>query len=268
MTLASAIIQSAFREGNILPVGKSPTTDEQTEALERLNRYVKGVFGYEMGENFADWMVPAPQRTAPLAANYPQMPLPQDTLGSIMPLPYGNDPTSVIYRYPPANSRIVWGLRDETAFFPELPSDGARMSFACGSGAGDSGATGQVLTLDGNGRTIEGQDQLLITATTPTLPAPREWLYRADLAGWVAVTDMALTDQLPFPPDFDDLWIAALAIRLAPRYEKQVHPATVDCFKNMMTKLKARYRQAGTTQYNSGDMPRSLQSYISGRWWY
>lgn len=262
MTIASSIIQSAFREGNLIPAGTNPTTIEQSETLERLNRYVLGVFGQEMGENLLDWQAPVPQRTAPVAANYPQAPWPTDlSMGFGNPL--SSDPNSNIWPFPPANSRIVFGGVDATVYFPEAPLDGARMAVVQGSGAGDSGDVGELLTLDGNGRTIEGANTKVLTSPI----AVRAWLYRADLADWRAMVDMALGDDMPFPSELDDLWICALSIRLAPRYGKTTAPETAACFKAKLTQLKARYRQAAVTTYGSENIPRSLQSYIAGRWW-
>lgn len=142
MTKATDIITSAFREGNIIPVGGTPTTAEQTEGLERLNRLIQGLYGAEMGENLIDWLVPAPQRTATVAANFPQLPYPVDTAGDIFPLPFASDPTNEIYPYPPKNSRIVYGNVTNTVFFPEQPEDGTRMALVPGSGAGDTGVSG------------------------------------------------------------------------------------------------------------------------------
>lgn len=264
MTTAKSIIQSAYREGNLIPAGTTPTAAEQAEALERLNRLVQGTYGFEMGENLADWQFPAPQRTAPIAANYPGLPFPTDTAGDIWPLPIASDPTIAIYPYPPVNTRVVFGGVAGTLFFPEAPLDGARMGLVQGSGAGDSGAPGAVLTLDGNGRTIQGSATK--TFTDPVVA--QSWLYRADLADWTLVADMAITDNMPFPSELDDLWICALAIRLGPRFNKPTMPETAAALKVAMTRFKARYRQAAVITYGSSDIPRSLQSYISGRWWW
>ena len=265
MTTATSIIQSAYREGNLIAAGKSPSTNEQNEALERLNRYVQGVYGNEMGENLTDWIAPSPQRTAVVAANFPQAPYPTD-LAFGFGNPLAGDPNSNIWPYPPTNSRIVFGGVTNTIYFPESPMDGSRMAVVQGSGAGDSGVDGAVLTLNGNGRTIQGAaTQTFTWHTVPT--TAKSWLYRADLADWTLVVDMGLTDQLPFPSELDDLWITALAIRLAGRYGKTTAPETAALFKKMLSQLQARYRQAGTTVYGSEQMPRSLQTYIAGRWW-
>jgi len=158
----------------------------------------------------------------------------------------------------------VFGGVTTTVWFPEQPLDGTRMALVQGSGAGDSGAAGQTITLDGNGRTIETSSTKVYTDPV----AARQWLYRADLGNWVAVVPFASSDSIPFPPELDDLWVTALNIRLCPRFGKAVTEATAATFKQMQKIFKARYRQAGTTTYNSQDIPRALESYISGRWFF
>lgn len=246
MTVASVIIQSAFREGNIIPAGKEATTAEKAEALSRLNRFIRGLYGNEMGENLADWLVPAPQRTAPVAANYPQLPL-------------AADPTSAVYPYPPKNSRIVFAASENSrVYFPEAPDDGTRMGIAVGGTAPDA----VTVTLDGNGRTIEAATEVQLT--TPF--THRRWLYRSDLADWRLIADLAATDELPFSEDMDDLFITGLAIRLAPGFDKTVPPETIATFKTMRASFRARYRQAAPTIFGAQDFPRGLQSFSSGRW--
>lgn len=264
MTIAADIIRYAFREGDLLEAETRPTAAQEKEALERLNRIVKSLYGFEMGEELTDWLVPAPQRTASIAANYPQLPYPQGLDGIVMSSPLANSPSLNVYPYPPANSRIVFGSVSNTVFFPEQPNDGARMGMVQASGAGDGGANGQILTLDGNGRTIE-------TSNTKAYTAPitgRQWLYRADLGDWTTVTDMALADSMPFPDEFDDLFITALNIRLAPRYRKPVTPETTLEYKRMLSLFRARYRQTANTVYGSTEFPRALESFITGNWFW
>lgn len=268
MTLASSIIQDAYREGNLIAVGVSPTTAEQAEALRKLNRFIAGVYGEELGENLADWPIPLPQRTAPIAANFPQLPYPMGLDGDLMGVPLVSSLSNEFAFYPPSNSRIIFGGVTGTCYFPEAPSDGARMAIVQGSGAGDGGAVGQVLTLNGNGRTIETANTKTFTFASPAA-APVQWLYRADLGDWVKISfALALTDDIGFPFDLDDLWVCMLAIRLAPAYTKTTAPETSATAMKMLKKLKARYRQAGTTIYKSGDIPNSFQSYAGSRpWW-
>ena len=159
---------------------------------------------------------------------------------------------------------IIFGSVTGIIYFPEAPLDGARMALVQGSGAGDSGTVGATITLDGNGRTIEGQDTY---AGTAPLAAPREWLYRADLADWVAVIPLAQDADIPFPDVLDDLWITMLAMRLAPRYGKSTAVETAKLAGTMMSKFKARYRQAAVTTYGSEQIPNSYESFNTfGSW--
>lgn len=260
-TLASSLIQAAYREGNLLAVGKTPTASELAEALPRLNVFIRGVYGYELGENLFDWLYPVPQKTSPMNARWPQGPL-------ASPLNLG--PSLAVAQNPPPNVRIVWGAVTGTIYFPQHPEDGARMAVVQGSGAGDMGHVGAILTLDGNGRTIV--DPADDTAkNTVALTAPTEttmWLYRADMATWILVEDMALTDECPFPEEFDDFWICALSKRLAPRYSKITASETQETALVTLARIKARYRQSALTTYGSEGFPRTDQSYLGGSWWW
>lgn len=134
MTQAQWIVQQGYREGNLIPVGTQPSAAEMTEGLYALNRLVDCLFGYELGENLRDWLYPAPQRTAPVAARFPQAPL--ITL-------MDSASSSFITPYPPTNRRIIFGgVNGLKLYFPEQPNDGSRMAIAQGSGAGDNGAIG------------------------------------------------------------------------------------------------------------------------------
>lgn len=252
MTIVSSIIQSAYREGNLIPVGKQPSADELTEALAKLNRLVLGILGYKMGENLTDWLVPQPQRTAPVSADFPQFPV-------------ANDLTSTIYPYPNNNRRIVWGGTTITTYFPQKPNPGSQMALVAGSGAGDASSPSAVLTLDGNGRTIQGARTQTFTFSTTT---PARWFYRDDLADWVLVTGLLLTDEIPYPVEFDDFFVCALSKRLAPSYNKIVAQETIKTALDTESAFLARYRQPTDTVYGSDQFPRSLQSYLSGNWWW
>lgn len=260
-TLASSLIQSAYREGNLIPVGTNPTSGELAEALPRLNVFIQGVYGYELGENLFDWLFPVPQKTSPMNARWPQAPL-------ASPLNLG--PSLAVAQNPPPNVRIVWGAVAGTVYFPQSPEDGARMAVVQGSGAGDSGMNGVVLTLDGNGRQImnPATDTAADTVQLTSPTASVMWLYRADMALWIVVQDLALTDECPFPEEFDDFWICALAKRLAPRYNKVTASETQETALVTLARVKARYRQSALTTYGSESFPRTDQSYLGGSWWW
>lgn len=260
-TSVATIITRGFREGNIIPIGTAPTANEQSEAVDLLNALMWSSLGFEMGEDLADWEVPTPQRTAPVAFNAPQLPYPQNTDPLFTGFPTIVTPDIDVWMGPPKNSRIVWGGVTATAYFPEQPDNGSRMALIAGSGAGDGAQNGQIITLDGNGRTINGANTY--TATWP-LAAEVMWVYHADTGNWVPFQSILYTDTMPFPPSSDDFWTLALAIRLAPRFGKQISPETSAAFKRAEQRFKAKFRQSGTTQYGASDFPRSLQSYIAG----
>ena len=44
-TLVSQIIEDAYREANLIAVGESPTTAQQTEGLRLYNRFITSLFG-------------------------------------------------------------------------------------------------------------------------------------------------------------------------------------------------------------------------------
>ena len=251
MTLVADLVQQAYREGNLIPVGVAPTTDELTEGLARLNSLIASYFGVGIGEQLTDWLAPNPQRTASVAANYPQIPLAQD-------LP------STVYLYPPKNSRVLWNGTALTLYFPEAPNDGSRMAVAQVSGSLDNTIT---LTLNGNGRMIDSAS----TAAVLNTGVAKQWFYRADTGNWLTLAALALTDTMPFPVALDDLWALLLAMRLAGRYGKTLSQETVNSLKHMQLAGRALYAQAQDTVYGGRDIPNSFQSYRPGvsnfGWW-
>lgn len=261
MTTAAVIIQAAFREGNLIPIGKQPNTDQAAEALDKLNRLVRGILGYKMGENLRDWLVPLNQRVATSPTTYPQGPL----AGG-----YGDPMQScaTLVSLPPNNRRIVFGGTTQTVYFPSNPNPGAQMAVVQGSGAADTSPVGDVLTLNGNGRTIEGVTTKTFTFASPVPATPKRWFYRDDLADWVLVADLVSADELPYPKEFDDFFVCALAKRLAPSFGKIIAKETIQTALDTECAFLARYRQPTDTVYGSDQFPRSYQSYINGNWWW
>lgn len=261
MTLASQIVSDSYREINVVPLGIAPTTNQLTEGLEQFNRYLGIIFGSQIGELLQDWEAPSQQRTAPVAANYPQLPHPLGGDVTAMSMPLSGGTSTLIWPYPPKNSRIVFGsTQDARVYFPEQPDDGSRMAVIQGALA----ASGVTLTLDGNSRTIEGQ---LTRGVVMPLAAGLRWIYRADIGDWRPVTKLALTDEVPFASDMDDFLSLGLAIRLAPKNDKTVSAETAAAFKNATSIFQARYKQSGTTTYKSADIPLGYESFLPGRNW-
>jgi len=82
------------------------------------------------------------------------------------------------------------------------------------------------------------------------------------------VATMISSDPLPYPIEFDDFFVCALAKRLAPSYSKPVAKETIETALRAEFAFIARYRQPTPTVYGSDNFPRSYQSYISGNWWW
>jgi hypothetical protein len=221
MTPVSEIVVQAFREGNFVAIGETTTQEELLEAVPRLNNLVSALFGIELGEGFRDWYVPG--------AHDPAAPL-------RFPLtPTGTGETSAEpWAYPPPNVRLVVKIPTaRTIYLPASPSDGARLAYV------DVGSTGNI-TIDGNGRKIEGA----MSATgTPAEMNGRKWLYRADLGDWIRLKTLTANDAVPLPPEFDDLLVTGLAIRLAPRFSAEISPSLIERHRDMLDRLKKRYKQ-------------------------
>lgn len=71
-----------------------------------------------------------------------------------------------------------------------------------------------------------------------------EWIYRADLGAWVRVTSVAETDENPFPDRYDQMFIILLAIRLNPRYGRQLDAQSLQVLQQNRREFVARYLQS------------------------
>lgn len=216
-----SIITSALRETNLIPLGVSPNADQITETFGLLTTVVESVLGNEAGEN----MNP--------------LPLGQDNIVSPTGYPWWNNslPGNMFIQ---TNTRIMCNLTaDGFVNFHPKPHDGARMGIVDVAG---NFSTNE-LTIFGNGRQIEGEPEM----TYNTNGEIREWIYREDLGGWVTVIPLNINGNMPWPSEFDDMFIIKLAMRLNPRYGQVMHPASVQTLKEVTTKFIARYSQ-WTTQ--------------------
>lgn len=224
MTTIASIISSALRETNLIPLGVPPTTEQSTEAFGLLSTIVAGVLGNEAGEN----LVP--------------FPLGQNDINSPRGYPWwANElPGNV---FVPFNSRIMLNLTAPGLVnLHPMPHDGARMGIVDVS----QNLAEFPLTINGNGRSIEGEADMVYETDGEI----REWLYREDLGNWVVVSPLDPAGNMPWPAEFDDMFIIMLAMRLNPRYGQVMHPASVEALKVGMSKFSARYKQS-TTQMPS-----------------
>jgi hypothetical protein len=212
VTLISSLITDAFREGNILPLGKVPSDNQVTEALRLYQANIRSIYGGDAGENLNDW-----------------------PLGN-----FGTEPGSVTYNctgHPRANSRLIaTNTEAKTIYLPVHAQDGSRIGIADPFGR----LAAFPITLDANGRTIEGNPTVLLNVNNTF----REWFYRADLAQWVKLSALAATDENPFPDDFDTFFTIGLALRLNPRYGREMDDQTATVFKSERRQFIARYLQS------------------------
>lgn len=205
MTLASSIITDAYRESNLIPMGNAPNTNQTTEALGRLSSLILSTIGNEVGDSLDELNI---------GGNYDQSTVCSDAI--------------------PDNARLVLNLSSaRTLNLDPYPFEGQRLSFVDVAG----NLATYNLTLDGNGRKIEGGATIVLSTNSDT----RQWMYRSDLGEWVKVTTLASSDALPFPIEFDDYFITMLAMRLNPRYGQALAAETVMTLKRSRNQLRARY---------------------------
>lgn len=220
MTTVASIINSAFRETNLTPLGVAPTTAQSDEAFILLSTIVSGVLGNEAGENIVP--MPLGQNDIDAPSGYPW---------------YANELPADIFV--PTNIRLMCNLTgDGLVNLHPTPHDGARMGVVDVSQNFDL----YPLTINGNGRMIEGASELELSDAGEA----REWVYRGDLGNWVVVTPLAADGEMPWPPEFDDMFIIMLAYRLNPRYGQTIHPASAQALQSAMSKFSARYKQSNT----------------------
>lgn len=205
MTIASSIITDAYRESNIIALSASPSTAQVTEALRRLNAILLSTVGNEAGDGLTEYNI---------EGNYTD--------------------ESLTSPWIPDNARLMFSntVAKEYNLDP-YPKEGQR--FAVVDVLGNF-ATYNVV-INGNGRRIEDADSL----TLDTDGLYRQWLYRSDIGGWVRVAALVSTDEMPFPQDFDDYFIVALAFRLNPRYGQLISAETLQAYNRSKRQLAARY---------------------------
>jgi hypothetical protein len=234
MTTVTSIITDAYREGNIIPMGTSPNSNQQTEGLGRLNTLVSSVIGNEVGDALDD-------------INFGP--------------PY--DQSSLCSVFIPSNARLQLSLTSPLSLnLSPVPFEGQRVSIVDVANS----LTTCPLTINGNGRQIDGVSSITINANGDN----RTYMYRADIGGWVKLSTLAMADSLPFPSKFDDFFITMLAMRLNPRYGQTMASETTEALKRSRNQLRAHYHawkevqsdldprgmfndNGATTNYNSSE---------------
>lgn len=235
MTLLSDIIQQAFREGNLIPIGASPTAAETAEGLKRLQVLIGSVLGNEAGEKLT---------TLPIGNN-----------NVVAPEGYPNNGQTWAITPLPLNVRAVCNLSSaQTINAPWKPQDGSRFGVQDIS----SNFATYNLTIKPNGRLIEGSTSNIVLNTDDIM---REWFYRADLGDWKRVTSLTAADQMPYPEEFDDLFVIMLAMRLATRNSQQISQESIAAMERSRDQFRARYAQTICTPADIATRNMSRQTY-------
>lgn len=215
MSRVSQIIEASFRELRTVDWDRNMSRLQVSEALERLNSLVRSENGLDLGEQYIDW------------------PLGNFNVSS-------RDQFNISMREverPPENARLIHTAETaKTVYFPVHPEEGTRMAITDPFNR----LSTVNITLDGNGRTIEGAATVVLN----TDGIDREWIYRADLGEWLRVTDLQLADEFPFPVEMDDYFIIGLAMRLDPRYGQELHPTTMMRYNQVRKKFYGRYTKS------------------------
>jgi hypothetical protein len=219
VTTAQVIINRAFRESQIVPSDVAPSTSQIAEALPLLqglvDRYIRApIVTLWLG----DLSAIKQQRGAVFRDFTPfvqSLAIPQD-----------------IYLNCVLNA-------DQTILLPPSPGDGARMVIL---DVGGTFGTYQ-LTIVGNGNQIDGGASYVLNASGVGISL----LYRRELANWVIITDIGLSNNIPYPTMYDDLFVIELAMRLDPRYGKEMSGITAEIYKQVRSQFVGRYMMTNSS---------------------
>lgn len=218
MTQVSDIITDAYRESNLIAVNATPTSDETTEGLNRLQALIKSTIGTDVGYVMEDWTI-----TSATAITRPS----GVALTAAQASAYYIEP----------QSRLMASLTVATAInLDPYPNDGQRFSVV--DVAGNFGTYN--LTISGNGRLINGSSSLVLSTNSEI----REFMFRSDIGDWVEIDTFTTSDALPFPADFDDYFITSLAMRLNRRYGREMSPESIARLNEQRMAIVQRYKQS------------------------
>jgi hypothetical protein len=237
MTAVAEIIERGFFEAALTSELQHATPTQTTRAMTTLSTLVKFLYGTSAGE-------------------------------SLTPFPLGNvgvkDPVQFdcFDRIPQNSMLIASNEAPLTVYLPPSPSDGARV------GISDPFNRLQAfpITVTGNGRAVDGQMQQVVE----TNGANPVWFYRADLSAWVRIAPLLITDPMPFPEEFDEMFVLLLAMRLNPVYARDgISQAQAGMLGEMRQQFVARYLQSSPLEINPDIAFMSRQSFdngITGDW--
>lgn len=232
MTQIADIIHDAFFEAGLTTELQHATPTQTNRAMDTLTGIIKFLIGTDVGEQFQPW---------PLG-NYGRAPQSRMT------------PSEQMLTYPGINVQLV--ATNESAItvnMPVLPSPGARIGIL---DPFNRLATVPV-TLDGNGRTIDGTATLVLN----TNGMNAQWFYRDDLGGWKKILPLLITDDMPFPEEYDQMFKILIAMRINPAYGRNISSVQAGFLKEFRQQFVARYLQSAPLQIDPSISLPTYQSY-------
>jgi hypothetical protein len=235
MSTLSEIVQRAFRESQILDINRPPSASQEAEAVTILRGIILRNIRPAIQTIWLGNLSAIKEQKGVILKNFthytPNIAVPQDCYVNL--------------------------LLDNatTLLLPPSPGDGSRLTFI---DVVSTLATNP-LTVIGNGNLIAGNP----TATLATNNENTTFMFRRDLANWIPISPASLvaTAQMPFTEEFDDLFVIELAMRLNPRYGKELNAVTIEVFQEIRSRFKGRYMSE-----NNSSNPDSLwETFIGSR---
>lgn len=232
MTQVAELVEKAFFEAGLTTELQHATPTQMSNAVDTLAGIVQFLYGTSVGEQLRPWLL----------GNYGRAAQMQRT------------PPSNVLQFPPANSRLV--ATNEAALtinLPGNPSPGSLLAISDPHGR----LAAYPVTLNGNGYTVESAATLVLNTNN----ASTLWLFRDDLSNWSRVTPLLAADDMPFPEEYDQMFIILMAMRLNPAYGRNISSVQTQFLKDFRQQFNARYVQSLPLQINTDISRMSLQSY-------
>lgn len=217
MTFLSEIISRSLREQQILDIGVAPSQAQIDEALPLLQGIITRA------------IVQTPQSIITLGAK-PKTSK-RDRLRDFTDLREHIAVPQNVYLH----ANLTTAL---TIFMPFNAGDGARLVIV---DAGGNFATNP-LTLDGN----KGLVDAAATKVLSTNGQRADFFYRRDLAEWRSVAPLLTNSTMPFPEEFDDMFVLLLATRLLVRYGRAIDQGSFALLEEMRARFNARYQRTSS----------------------
>lgn len=136
----------------------------------------------------------------------------------------------------PLNTRALVPGGVTTIAFPCEPQNGSRFAVVDVDGSFASSP----VTLQRTDRRAEGAASDL---TLNTADLTRAWMYRADTANWLRVSELEIGSEFPLIAECHDAFVTLLAIRIQPAFGLPIPDATAAASPAAKARLKARHRQ-------------------------